>query len=382
MISYRIAQCAERKIVMKKILLPILLAISILLTSNLYVNAAEDISAIIEEAEQAQIDNIFHELNIIAIEKANKDYLESLGVFNDEILEEMGLASFDSFISERDAVYRQRELELEERLETLGVHKIDPSNPEDREFLDEFSMSFGQDSSNNSLGLTGTNEPAPDLNAVANLYTLFKRDGTKTYNNKTYEYRYIKVIDNKGYNGLTLIETVDPAKNLTNAQLKNILTYNFGYIVSTLLSSTPAGLVTDWTLGNIFNVLKNKPNAVISSSNGPIYRVTHTGVTSMTYYYLNNNGWRLIGVGAETDIIRDDYFAANVDGKPTTDYHKDSFSIKTSGIWSNYVEAYLANMSSYPSYCLVNEIGYITIRGYQNNLTYTPPYARYPSDLV
>lgn len=158
-------------------------------------------------------------------------------------------------------------------------------------------------------------------------FALFICDGSKTYNGKSYDYKYIKVIDNKGYNGLTLIETVDPVAN----------------------SIVPGGTLIDWTLGNIFNVLNNKPNAVISSSNGPVYRITHTGVTPMTYYYLNNSGWRLIGVGAVSDIKRDDFFAANVNGKPVTDTNSTSFSTSTSGIWNDYVETYLANMSTYPS---------------------------------
>lgn len=153
-------------------------------------------------------------------------------------------------------------------------------------------------------------------------------------------------------------------------------------ITLTIAGTTPVGLVTHWTLSNIFNVLNNKPTAVISASNGPIYRVFHTGVTSMTYYYVNNNGWKLVGVGAVSDIKRDDYFAANVNGKPESDFHTVSFTTSTSGIWRDYIDSYLANMASYPSYCLVKEIGSIIIRGYQNNLTYTPPYARNPVDLI
>lgn len=365
---------------MRKILFPILLAISILISSNVSVYAMDAIESIVETSQQRQIDDIFHEMNIIAIERANRDYLESLAMNYEQTLEERGLTY--SFLSNSEMVYRQREIELEEQLETLGVHKIDPSNPEDLKLLEGLPMSCTQDMSGNLTERAGMNDSAPDLKAVANLYTLFIRDGSKTYNNKTYDYRYIKVIDNKGYNGLTLIQAVDPVANLSSSQLKNVLSYNFGYILSSLVASTPVGLAVDWTLGNIFNALKNKPTAVVSSSGGPVYRVNHTGVTSMTYYYLNNNGWKLIGVGAVSDIKRDDYFAANVDGKPVSDFHSVSFSISTSGIWNDYVETYLANMSSYPSYCLIKEIGYLTIRGYQNNLTYTPPYAMYPADLI
>lgn len=196
-------------------------------------------------------------------------------------------------------------------------------------------------------------------------------------------YRYIKVIDNKGYNRLTHIQELDAIASLSYAQLgSSILSYNFGYGFSLLLGSTPVGLLTDWTLGNIFNVLNNLPTAQISSSGEAIYRIFHTGVTSMTYYYLYNNGWKLIGVGASVDIVRDDYFAGNVNGSPKTDFHSVSFRTSTSGIWRDYVDAYLNNMASYPSYCQVNEIGSFTIRGYSNTLNYTPAYARNPVDLI
>ena len=116
--------------------------------------------------------------------------------------------------------------------------------------------------------------------------------------------------------------------------------------------------------------------------NGSIYRIFHTGVTSMTYYYLYNNGWRLIGVGAAADIIRDDYFAGNVNGTPRTELNTVNFKITTNGILRNYIDTYLNYMSTNPSYCLTNELGKLQVNGYSNSLNYTPAYASRPAELV
>lgn len=368
---------------MKKFL-PIFMIAVLLLTNTLQANASEEFSEYYEMIRQEQIDSIFNELNAMAAVKANDDYLKSLGIYvnsTEEISELMSLNNNEAVMSAISC--EQRELELERELESLGVHKIDVSDPEDIRILEELeAYTISYDSGDASV-CSGVYDTAPDLKAVANIYTLYIYDGSVNYNGTSYSYRYIKVIDNKGYNRLTHIQELDAIASLSYAQLgTSILSYNFGYGFSLLLGSTPAGLLTDWTLGNIFNVLNNLPTAQISSSGEAIYRIFHTGVTSMTYYYLYNNGWKLIGVGASVDIVRDDYFAGNVNGSPKTDFHSVSFRTSTSGIWRDYVDAYLNNMASYPSYCQVNEIGSFTIRGYSNTLNYTPAYARNPVDLI
>ena len=191
------------------------------------------------------------------------------------------------------------------------------------------------------------------------------------------------MIDNKGYNGLTHVQELDAVADLSYEQLgTSILSYNFSYGLSLVAGKTPVGLLTHWTLGNIFNVLENLPDAKISSSGGDIYRNIHVGVTSMTYYYLYNNGWKLIGVGAVVDIIRDDYFAGNVNGVPKSELNTYSFKIYTEGIWRDYVDAYLNSMAINPSYCLTKEIGTLEVNGYSNDLWYTPRYARIPTELI
>lgn len=356
--------------------LPILLAL-MLFTNGLCVNASNEVSWLSEDVRQGQIEQIFEELNSLAAVEANQKYLDSNGLGNFK-------TSVDSR-SDRDvklANERQNELEaiqLEQKLAELGVNKIDASDSEDMKMLKEMEATL--EYSENVSERSGIYDTAPNLSAIANLYTLYTYDGKVNRNGTEYYYRYIKVIDNKGYNGLTHIQELNAIASLPSSQLTNILNYNFNYVFTSLLGKVPGGILVNWTLGNIFTIFNNMSSAQISSSGSAIYRIFHTGVTSMTYYYVYNNGWKMVGVGASASIIRDDYFAGNVNGTPRTDYNSVSFSTSTSGIWSDYVNAYINNMSVNPNFCITNELGSFDVNGYSNSLTYTPAYARVPADL-
>lgn len=167
-----------------------------------------------------------------------------------------------------------------------------------------------------------------------------------------------------------------------------LIKYNFNYIFSELLSNVPGGAIVDWAIGSIFTVLNNNPSGVITTTNAPLYRIFHTSVTSMTYYFIENDSWRLIGVGARAQIIRDEYIAMNINGSPYSDLHTDQFTTNTPGIWSDYLDYYFNNMSWNPSACLVNEIGSFKVAAKDKNgkvlttVRFTPVYARYPIDLT
>ncbi len=234
-------------------------------------------------------------------------------------------------------------------------------------------------------------DTAPDLKAIASLYTLLIRDGTRKYDGVTYNYRYIIVTDNKGYCGLTLYEEVDALTKISAGQTAaDVMKYSLNYGFSSLMSSTPVGMVVDWTLGAIFTVLSDKPTGIISVKEGPIYKISHRSVTSMTYYFIYNDGWKMIGVGASAEILRDDYWSANINGIPKSDFHSVSFSTRTPGTWNDYLDVYFNNMASNSSFCLVNRIGSFSVTGDQNfynqgsafSTTFTPKYARYPADLL
>ncbi len=224
---------------------------------------------------------------------------------------------------------------------------------------------------------------APDLSTLTNVYTLYIYDGSYNYNGNTYSYRYIKVIDDKGYNGLTQDQEFDAISKYSSHYLEEILKYNFGYIFSTLLSKTPIGVLTDWTLGNIFSVLRGRPDsAVVTSTKDGIYKITHTSVTSMTYYWIYNNSWRYIGAEAHCDVARTDFWAGNIGGVPTHESKESQWSTHTDGIWYNYLEDYINVMSWNPSFCNIKRLGSFSIKGENNSVTFTPRFAARPNDLV
>lgn len=108
----------------------------------------------------------------------------------------------------------------------------------------------------------------------------------------------------------------------------------------------------------------------------------------MTYYFIENDSWRLIGVGASAQVKRDEYIAMNLNGSPYSDMHSVEFSTYTLGGANTYLNYYFDNMSWNPSACLVKEIGSFNVDAKDKNgkvlatVSFAPIYARYPIDLT
>lgn len=306
-----------------------------------------------------QIDEIISKMNLLQAEQINYVYsnCEVKGLSKSSIVNEMTI--------------------LGNKLEELGAHEIDPENINDMQILRETMQKSNSIYSTNSVYDT-----APDLHAIANLYTLYIYDGSRTKNGKSFNYRYIKVVDNKGANGLTKIQSMNAIGKGVGQVATEIVGFNFQYLLAGLLTQKPAGLVVDWTLQNILNGI-SVGNNIYYSSNENLYQITHTAITSMTYYYIytDNRGWQHIGTGAMSDTIRTDFFTGNVGGKPVSKQQTTPFTIKTQGIWSDYVDNFIANMANFPSYCTINELGSIEVKGYSNSSVFTFPYAMYPGYL-
>lgn len=347
------------------------------------VYAASDMNSnLAEKRKQEKIEAIFNELNEVACEKAHAEYLASLGVGNQNLTDNSVTSeNSKSLFMQKDIVeLNNTKKELNNKLKNLGVHKIDDSNKNDMKMLEQLESCVDV---KKDLQIQGVYDTAPDLHAVANLYTLYTYNGNYKYNGSTYTYRYIKVVDDKGYRGLTENQMLDALGKYESHYVREVLNYNFGYIFSALLSSIPYGAVIDWQLGNIFAILNGKPeSAVVSSGSAAMYTITHTAVTSMTYYWIYNNSWRYIGAGAECNVARSDLWAGNIEGKATHDYHYDSWRTCTSGIWYNYLEDYINVMSWNPSYCNINQIGSFYIKGISNSAYFTPKFASYPDWLI
>lgn len=368
----------------KKIFLSVVVVLSMVISGNTSIFAVTSVSdnlfEIRENVKQEQIDSIFNELNKLAAERANTEYLLSNGIDVYSLKDQE--ATVD--VKKKEELQRERKNELEDELAELGVRKIDASKIEDIRLLNEMECSMHEAVLNRSEGYS----LAPDLSAIANMYTLYIYDGTRKYNGVTYNYRYIKVIDDKEYGGLTKIEEADPIKTVPSGTLVgDLVKYNLNYIFSEVLDFVGAAVV-DWIIGNAFTALNHTPSGVITTTGKSLYRVIHTSVTSMTYYFIENDSWRLIGVGASAQTIRSEHISMNVNGSPYVETHTEQFTAKTPGIWYDYLDYYFNNMSWNPSACLVNEIGNFKFVAKDKNglvlgiVNFAPAYARYPMDLI
>ena len=205
----------------------------------------------------------------------------------------------------------------------------------------------------------------------------------RAYNNKQYNYRYIIVVDDKGYDGLYKFQS-DTLVGSYNSNLPDsLLMYNFEYLVEEVIGRIPYGTVINWTLGNIFTVLSSQPVNSVTSS-GKLYRVEHNSVTKMTYYFVYNSGWRMVGVSGDTTVKRVDRLTGNVNGTPvnaTVDAVK--ISIYSPESWYSFIDSYLSVMSWNPNYMMVSRLGKLKYSPYQSNtvLNFEPVYAENPSDL-
>lgn len=367
---------------MKKRIVSFILTISMLFSCPITAYAASgsvEKPDKLEMENQEQIDRLFAELNRLNAEKAYDSYAVKNAVQAESSADAESLAAG---MRTRQESYVVKEKEYEAELEKLGVHKVEPSNPEDMAMLEAMRNDMvSGDSGVLAAASGGVYDTAPDFNMIANVYTLYIYDGTY----KGYEYRYITVIDNKGYNKLYYYQDNNLAVNIGASAVSSVLNYNFGYGVSYLLGLLPYGMVLDWTLGNLFSALSGTDASVVSSGQENFYGVRHNGVTKMTYYYIYNDGWRHIGTSGSADVIRTDYFYGNINGSPVSENPQTNFTIRSrQNNWRDYMETYVqAASAGRPNYCNIDNFGKITIRGYNGRTYYyAPVFAEMPNDLI
>lgn len=368
--------------IMKKRMAAFFLMISMMVSSTVTAYATPGSTMSPDKAEmekQEQIDRLLEELNRLNAEKAYDSYTVKEAVQAEESADAEGLAAGAGIWEDSYAI---EEKEYEAKLEELGVHKVDPSNPEDMAMLEAMQQDMVLGDDGVSAAASGdVYDTAPDFNMIANVYTLYIYDGTY----KGYEYRYITVVDNKGYDKLHYYQDNNLATNIGASAVSSVLNYNFGYAVSSLLGLLPYGMVLDWTLGNIFSALSGVDASVVSAGQGSFYGVRHNGVTKMSYYYIYNGGWRHIGTSGSATVIRDNYFYGNVNGMPVSEVPQTTFTINSrQSYWGDYMENYVQAVSSgRPNYCNIDNFGKITIRGYNGRTYYyAPVFAETPNDLI
>lgn len=151
---------------MKKIFLSMVVILSIVISGNISIYAETSVSDIFfeerENAKQEQINIIVDELNKLAAERANTEYLLKNGIDVYNYLKDQE-ATVD--VKKKERLLKEREDELEDELAELGVHKIDASKIEDLMLLNEMRFSMHEDELNRS----DVYSVAPDFSAIADI---------------------------------------------------------------------------------------------------------------------------------------------------------------------------------------------------------------------
>lgn len=354
---------------MKRILSSFIAMFIIVCSSLNPIYAAENDSNEIEALKQENIDSLFDKINELVLEKNQINfYSEYARTYGQAFVPTSNLRSEEIVNKEREEIDRQ--------LSYFGMKKIDPNNKNDMILLEELQEAY-------ISNYDAIDDMAPDFSAMANLYSIYIYNGNYNYNNSTFRYRYIRVVDDKGYDGLTtnVVYNAIPAGRYPGT---SILNYNFGYILSSFLGTTPVGMVVDWTLGNIFNIFNNMPSDVILSGGEDFYLINCISVSVMTYYYVYNSGWKQIGTGTSIKITKSDWFSGNVNGEPVSEKTENENWTSRSpvDVWYKFIELYADNMDLNPYYCTISSIGSFKIQGYNKTFDFEPKFAKYPIELI
>ncbi len=323
--------------------------------------------------EQEKIEKIIEELNELALDKV---FAECSNFQTNEFKERIKADQSEN----RQLQINERKEELDLLLCDLGVRKIDPQNEIDMHILEELvsTSSHGDETlRNNPI------DTAPDLAACANAFSVYIRDGVRTYNNEEHRYRYIWLVDDKGSNKLTQHDKYELVSkdSLTQSVMESVLNYNFGFLFSRFMGKVPNGVQIEWTLGSIFSILQGINNASgISRGSEDFYLTDCISVTSMTYYYYYNDpDWKLVGTSANMSFLQTDYFSGNVHGEPVSETNeRQKWSVSTGGIWADYIEAYADRKEALPDYHQVDALGSFDIKGFRKTYTFTPVFYELP----
>jgi len=350
---------------MKKIKAFICFIISLVIIYNANFIFAIDINSSANNNEemkkQEKIDNIFTDLNNIALEKKISNTLDKQDMFDN--------ISCDSIENRKNV--------LEIQLQELGVHKLDPNNIDDINRISDIVYSSMNSNGEPYRGIF-------DFSMLTSVYSIYEYTGTYSYKSNSYEYKYIRVVDNKGYVNTTLTNSklLVPV-GTTSTILSTLLGYTFKFGFSAFLGTLPSGWAIDYTMGAIFDVLKsyNGNSSVVCSNNSGIYCMNITSVTEMTYYYIKVNGnWYNSGTRAgNVSMARVDSFSGNINGVavpaskifPTT-------NISTGNVWYWYIERFVD--TTLPTH---HSIGSFSInRSNGSALTFAPCYIQNPLGLI
>lgn len=324
-----------------------------------------------EKAKQAEIDELFTRLNEIVSEQKHLEHLATLTNAHATLT--------TSEIQTKLTNYQEKTTSIENQIESLGVQKLDPKNKDDMDILNEMFSAQTLDEQNNTLAVPSP----PDLSAVASVFTLYRYQGTYEYSGTTYDYSYIRVVDNKGYNRLYSFNEFDAApKNATQSTIQAVMRYTFGFAFGQLLGTHPVGIAADWTMNAAISGMKAYDTTKITSTSDAFYRIFASSTTSMTYYWIyHSNAWKFMGSDATFAFTKSDFAAFNYQGQPKhISQTQPTWSSSSGYTWYKYIENFHANKWN-SNYEQINKLGSFTIKGYQTSVIYTPKFVNYPGYL-
>lgn len=348
-----------------KRLISILLVVTMLFALSSSAFAAGMEARTVEK--QNRIDEIFKELNELALEGSAQNYAANSTY---SILQP----------AERLLAINERESELDRQLETLGVHKVDPDSKEDLDRLGRV-MLHAADASTLNAGLRAApTEDPPNLEALTRHYSVYQYD-ENVYVDQMYYGSFVIVIDNNGYGGLTNAIVDARLCGTTSTVLSNLLKYSFNFGFSQFLGQIPQGWIADWLIGSVFTALNSYDGKTVvtcpTGSTG-IYTMNMVSVTQMTYIYIYDPGygtWVLCGSRAgNLSFSRTDCLAANIGGRAVTEPHKfDDVTSRTGESPAWYLQQYAQYRKAYN-----HSPGSFTINGMNGSTTFTPAFYQSP----
>ena len=317
-----------------------------------------------EQEKQDRIEEIFSELNSLALEKYK--------LSND-------LADTKSAVSIKAKTIAIHEQELDNRLSELGVIKIEP---DDEEALRELGSLIG--SNHSALGGKASGDDVDDyVNRLTTFFSVYRYNGKYKVDGTEYTYSYIRVVDNKGKGLYTKSVSEVNMLNRTPNTVADLLSYNFSFGLGQFLGRFKYYAFVDWTIGNISTIYKNlNPSARVTQvGRGSIYSATIMSKTQMTYYIVYMPQYPpgvLTGSRADAKISISEILKANVDGSIKTDKRDLEDECSTGESWYWYLENFVRTSNT-----THHKLGYFTLKCMnQNVVTFEPLYFKGPVEVL
>lgn len=340
------------------------------------------LAANIQITESNMIDDLFAQLDSLALEK--KILLSQYDI-DFETYQQISQANYNSSAQSLSQYNYPQELyttldrisneksDIETILFRLGIEKITEDN---LHYLEELNW-LGSDIEN-----LETQSTPPTLDTFNNAYSIYIYDGNYNYGGQNNQYRYIRVVDDKNYNGLSrYINHTFVGILFNHASFIEAMGSTVEYLVSSLIASIPyIGTGIDYTISTLASTFDIADSTYYALH--PVYKMDVSTVTTMTYFYINDSSWKLIGSSADFTVLETHMLRYKSGSTPVHDNVNKSFRGSTGWSWYDYIEYYVDNKQYTNNPQIFHEIGSYKYQGPYNSLVVTPRFAEVPGELL